>query len=91
MCVRQLAPLIAPGFAKATLVVGGKWADFLVTTGTQLTACSLDVDGNGGIDALTDGLILIRAMFGLTGTSVTNGVIGSGSPRARRGRRSSRI
>ena len=43
--------------------------------------CTLDVDGNHAIDALTDGLILIRAMFGLTGTSVTNGAVGAGSTR----------
>jgi hypothetical protein len=41
----------------------------------------LDVDGNGQFDALTDGLMLIRAMFGLTGTPVTNGAIGSGPSR----------
>ena len=42
--------------------------------------CALDVDGNGSIDALTDGLLLLRAMLGLTGTAVTNGATGSGSP-----------
>ena len=42
--------------------------------------CTLDVDGNGSIDALTDGLLILRAMFGLTGTAVTNGAIGGGSP-----------
>ena len=41
---------------------------------------SLDVDGNGQIDALTDGLVLMRAMFGLAGTAVTNGAIGGGTP-----------
>jgi len=44
--------------------------------------CSLDVDGNGNLDALTDGLIMLRAMFGLTGTSVTTGVIGAGATRS---------
>ena len=44
--------------------------------------CTLDVDGNGAIDALTDGLLLIRAMFGLTGTAVTNGAVGVGATRA---------
>jgi hypothetical protein len=43
--------------------------------------CSLDIDGNGSIDALTDGLMLLRAMFGLTGTSVTNAAIGQGATR----------
>jgi len=42
--------------------------------------CSLDADGNGAIDALSDGLLILRAMFGLTGTAVTNGAIGSGTP-----------
>ncbi len=42
--------------------------------------CELDVDGNGTIDALTDGLLVLRAMFGLTGTAVTNGAIGAGNP-----------
>jgi len=42
--------------------------------------CDLDVDGNGSIDALTDGLMILRAMLGLKGTAVTNGAIGGGSP-----------
>ena len=44
--------------------------------------CTLDVDGSGGApDALTDGLLMIRAMFGLTGTSVTTGATAVGAPR----------
>ena len=39
-------------------------------------SCTLDVDGNGTQDALTDGLIILRALFGLTGSTVTNGAIG---------------
>ena len=34
-----------------------------------------DIDGNNSINALTDGLMLLRAMFGLTGTAVTNGAV----------------
>lgn len=40
----------------------------------------LDVDGNGVVDAPTDGLMITRAMFGLTGSAVTNGAIGTGTP-----------
>jgi hypothetical protein len=43
--------------------------------------CLLDVDGNSSVDALTDGLLILRAMFGLTGTSVTNGAIGQNATR----------
>ena len=35
---------------------------------------NLDIDGNSRFDALSDGLILLRLMFGLTGQSLTNGV-----------------
>lgn len=42
---------------------------------------SLDVDSNGKIDALTDGLIILRYLFGLTGDTLTNGVIASNAER----------
>lgn len=45
-----------------------------------ISGCTLDIDGNGVQDALTDGLLIIRALFGLTGTAVTNRAIGSSSP-----------
>jgi hypothetical protein len=49
---------------------------------TVTTGCSLDFDGNGSIDALTDGLLVLRAMFGLTGAAATNGVIGANATRS---------
>ena len=36
---------------------------------------SLDVDGNGQYDALTDGLLLLRDMFGLTDTALVGGAV----------------
>ncbi|MBK7473240.1 MAG: hypothetical protein IPI73_24050 [Betaproteobacteria bacterium] len=68
-------------YTEASLQVGSAALDIIVTTGTLLTPCTLDVDGNDSQDALTDGLIILRALFGLTGTSVTNGAIGK-APRA---------
>lgn len=44
-------------------------------------SCVLDLDGNGTVDALTDGIMLLRAFFGLSGTSVTNGALGAGATR----------
>ncbi len=35
---------------------------------------NIDIDGNSEFDALTDGLILLRLMFGLSGQSLTDGV-----------------
>ena len=34
---------------------------------------SLDIDGNGQYDALTDGLLLLRGMFGLDGSALVTG------------------
>ena len=42
---------------------------------------AFDLDGNGDVDALTDGLLLMRYLFGLAGNKMTDGVIGSGATR----------
>ena len=36
---------------------------------------TIDVDGDGTVDALTDGLLLLRYMFGLSGDSLIAGVV----------------
>ena len=59
--------VLSPGFWHATIGV------------TQ--GCVLDVDGNNSISALTDGLMLLRAMLGLTDNAVTNGAVGAGATR----------
>ena len=69
------APALAGG---SYLVFPGFWTD---GTAVVIPACLLDLDGNGSIDALTDGLLIIRALFGLTGATVTNGAIGGGAMR----------
>jgi len=40
------------------------------------SSSSLDVDGNGELDALTDGLVILRGMFGLSGSELIQGAIG---------------
>ncbi|MGK7905396.1 MAG: hypothetical protein AB4352_29120 [Hormoscilla sp.] len=42
---------------------------------------NLDIDGNGSTDALTDGLIALRYLFGFTGNTLIDGVIGAGATR----------
>ncbi|MEE9345148.1 MAG: endo alpha-1,4 polygalactosaminidase [Methylococcales bacterium] len=37
--------------------------------------CTLDADGNGVVDALTDGLLFIRHMFGIRGESLTGNAV----------------
>ena len=41
-----------------------------------------DIDSNGSVDALTDGLMLLRYLFGLTGNSLTEGAVANGASRS---------
>ena len=41
----------------------------------------VDIDGNGQVDALTDGLLILRYLFGLNGDALINGVIASDASR----------
>lgn len=41
----------------------------------------LDIDGNGMADALTDGILLVRYLFGLTGEPLVSGVVASDATR----------
>lgn len=43
--------------------------------------CDLDIDGNGQVDPLTDAVLSMRAMFGLTGAAVTSGAVGANAGR----------
>jgi hypothetical protein len=45
----------------------------------QLLTRPLDLDSNGEYDALTDGLLLLRRMFGLTGDALVSGIIADNS------------
>ena len=51
--------------------------------GASCSQCSslFDVDCDGEVRALTDGLIIIRYLFGFTGDSLTSGALGSGASR----------
>ena len=44
-------------------------------------AFSLDIDGNGQADALTDGILAVRYLFGFRGAELTAGALGQGATR----------
>ena len=46
-----------------------------------MTEGVMAVDGNGQSDALTDGLLILRYMFGLRGPSLVAGAVATGAPR----------
>jgi hypothetical protein len=41
----------------------------------------LDIDGDGQLTALTDGLLILRFFFGFTGPTLTTGAVGGGCTR----------
>ena len=41
----------------------------------------LDIDGNDQVDALTDGLIILRYLFGLEGETLITGVVATDATR----------
>jgi hypothetical protein len=55
----------------------------LAATSAEVTiiTTNLDVDANGEATALTDGVLIVRYLFGVTGTQLTDGALGSGATR----------
>lgn len=47
----------------------------------KLAESELDIDGNNNAEALSDGLLLIRYLFGFSGEALTAGAIGEGASR----------
>ena len=41
----------------------------------------LDADGNGATEGLSDGILILRYLFGITGSGLTNGALGAGAVR----------
>lgn len=50
-------------------------------TVTYLKAFSLDIDGEGQIKPLTDGLLILRSLFGFTGDSLISNAVGNDAAR----------
>ena len=47
----------------------------LANSSASPSISNIDIDGNEQFDALTDGLLLLRSMFGLSGSSLIAGAI----------------
>ena len=50
---------------------------------TYLASLNLDADGDRQALAMTDGLLILRAMLGLTGTALTQGATNASHPNVR--------
>ena len=54
----------------------------LFTTNGYALTCSLDIDNDGNLDALTDGLLLMRHLFNVTGDALTTNALGASAQRS---------
>ena len=76
------------GLTDSALIAGTVSSDALYSTSEEIQSqISLlgdlaDIDGNGDIDALTDGLLTLRYLFGLEGDSLIAGVIAENATRS---------
>ena len=76
------------GLSGAALIEGahnptfGTLADITARLGILSSSNWLDIDGNGQSLAASDGVLLLRALFGFTGTAVTDNALGA-PPQAR--------
>ena len=75
------------GLDGSALTTGTIAADAIYTSSVDITTrindlgSAADIDGNGDIDALTDGLLTLRYLFGLEGDTLINGVVASDATR----------
>jgi hypothetical protein len=76
------------GLSDAPLITGVIGQDASRATSLEIESylnenrSSLDIDGNGDISALTDGLLILRNLFGLEGGTLISDVIGDQSTRS---------
>ena len=75
------------GFEGESLIAGAITEDSALQSASEISAkingmgLALDVDGNGNLSALTDGLLIIRRLFGFEGESLTAGALASDATR----------
>jgi hypothetical protein len=82
LILRHLFGLSGPALTANALGANALRADpQAVSQFLDSNSAALDVDGNGLPDALTDGLLIIRYLFGLRGPVLTQGAIGAGAVR----------
>ena len=71
------------GLSEGALISGAVASDAAYASSSEIVSRIdllgdlVDIDGNGRVDALTDGLIVLRYLFGLRGDVLINGVIAS--------------
>jgi hypothetical protein len=69
-----ISGVVDPGGSRNTAAAVESYLD-------QAKSTMLDVDGNGQADALSDGILIVRYLFGFTGDALINGAVDSAGTR----------
>jgi hypothetical protein len=75
----DVTPLGFGGFLRVRASDGWNFAENDFAIGPQFAV--LDVDANGAVQPLTDGLLVLRHLFGFTGATLINNALGGGCTR----------
>ena len=91
---REAAPLFDADFSSDSFPLG--FAPSVLSASNEISEeasdnASFDIDGNGEYDALTDGLLILRGMLGLTGDALVDGAIADDAVYQSAGEISSRL
>lgn len=70
----------SPTFSNKTNSSDSKILPSESTTSLNRSPIDFDIDNDGNVDALTDGLLIFRYISGLTGNKLTDGAIATSSP-----------
>jgi len=70
------------GYAFKAYATNSVGTSYTTVAGFSTPNAVLDIDGDGNYDALTDGLLAIRYLFGLTGNALTNAAVAPGATRS---------
>ena len=75
-----LGPCTGTGTCQFT--IGGAPTAVATFAAPAISGRPLDIDGNADCDALTDGLLALRYLFGLSGAALFNNAVAPGAPRS---------
>ena len=82
LLLRSMFGLDGSALVAGTIASDAVYTDSIdIESRIEILADLADVDGNGEVDALTDGLLTLRYLFELEGDVLINGALGEGATR----------
>ena len=83
LIVRHLFGISGEQLARSSLSPAAKRTDpTMIAAYIDGLGLALDVDGDGRVDALTDGMLVLRYLFGLRGDRMIEGAVAPGATRS---------